>query len=147
MYPSAEAPSYGIFIRNHVEKMEAEYGIRFRLAVSRARVETPRAKLRKYAELYARTVASLPASFDLVHLHYPSPAFLPAALLPRVLRNKPLVITSHGGDINMPPLDGARRHVVAQIVRRADAVIAVSKDVARMLDALGVPNDRLHVID
>lgn len=169
MYPSAEAPSYGIFIQNHVRKMETEHGIRFELAVSQSRPETTREKISKYASLYGRALAKAPRPYDLVHLHYPSPMFAPLALPLSLGRRKPLVITSHGGDINMPPLTGAKRALVAQILQRAGAVIAVSRDVARMLAGsderpgsspssrhavLGVPktgfgvsSERLHVID
>jgi glycosyltransferase involved in cell wall biosynthesis len=143
MYPSEAHPSYGVFIRNHVAKMEADHGIRFELAVSTSRPANAREKIKKYAELYGRTVLAMRHDVDLVHLHYPSPVFAPAALLPR----KPLVITSHGGDINMPPLHGAKKELVASVLSRASAVIAVSGDVARMLAGFGVPDTKLHVID
>src|SRR5215510_5009009 len=120
MYPSAEAPHFGIFVANHVYKMETEHGIEFELAVSRTKANTRLERMEKYLGLYARALAKLPDRFDLIHLHYPSPAFLPAALPPALLRNKPLVVTSHGGDVTMPLLDGARRLLVSQILRRAD---------------------------
>lgn len=147
MYPSAEAPSYGVFIHNHVRKMETEHGIRFELAVSQNRPETAREKLGKYASLYGRALTLAPRPYDLVHLHYPSPVFAPLALPLSLGRRKPLVITSHGGDINMPPLTGAKRALVAQVLQRADAVIGVSRDVARMLSGFGVSSERLHVVD
>jgi glycosyltransferase involved in cell wall biosynthesis len=147
MYPSPETPSYGVFIENHVRKMEADHGIRFELLVSPTKPDDARGRLLKYAEIYASLLPKLFRPFDLVHLHYPSPVFAPVALPPALLRNKPLVITSHGGDINMPPLTGAKRILVSQILKRADAVIAVSKDIARLLDVLGVPADRMQVID
>lgn len=147
MYPSPETPSYGVFIESHVRKMEAEHGIRFELLVSPTKPQDTRGRILKYAELYASLVPKMVRPFDLVHLHYPSPIFAPLAVPPSLLRNKPLVITSHGGDITMPPVTGAKRVLVSQILKRADAVIAVSRDIARKLDVLGVPADRLHVIN
>jgi glycosyltransferase involved in cell wall biosynthesis len=75
---------------------------------------------------------------DLVHLHFPLPLGLSVLALPS-LRGIPLVVTVHGNaDIYELPLFFAP--LTRAVLKRADAVVSVSEDLATHLQgALGVP--------
>ena len=76
---------------------------------------------------------------DLVHLHFPLPLGF-SALLMRALVRRPLVVTVHGNaDVyELPPLLAPATRAV---LRRADAVVSVGRDLAEHLrTAMGVSN-------
>jgi glycosyltransferase involved in cell wall biosynthesis len=146
MYPSARNPGYGVFVHSHVERLESRYNVDFQLVVSTRSPRSFAERVTKYLDLPLRSSFAALGAIDLVHLHYASPAHLPAALPPILIKRRPLVVTLHGGDISMPPLSGAKRSMVAALLRRAGAVIAVSDEVKKMSASLGVSDDRLHVI-
>jgi glycosyltransferase involved in cell wall biosynthesis len=146
MYPSPANPGYGIFVHNHVERIETRYPVEFRLVVSTMTPKNLIERVTKYLDLPVRSSLASLSSVDLVHFHYPSPAHIPSVLPPLFARRGPLVVTLHGGDISMPPPSGAKRLMVSSVLRCADAVIAVSDEVKRMCESLGVPPDLIEVI-
>ncbi|OFW26014.1 MAG: hypothetical protein A3H97_11315 [Acidobacteria bacterium RIFCSPLOWO2_02_FULL_65_29] len=76
---------------------------------------------------------------DLVHLHFPLPLGL-SALAVRAFINRPLIVTVHGNaDVyELPP---TLAPVTRAVLKRADAVVSVSHDLAHYLqNAMGVPN-------
>ncbi|HEX7781073.1 MAG TPA: glycosyltransferase [Vicinamibacterales bacterium] len=76
---------------------------------------------------------------DLLHLHFPLPLGI-SALLIRPLVRRPLVVTVHGNaDVyELPPL---LTPVTRAVLRRADAVVAVGRDLAEHLrNSMGVSN-------
>jgi glycosyltransferase involved in cell wall biosynthesis len=75
---------------------------------------------------------------ELVHLHFPLPLGLSVLALPS-LRQVPLVVTVHGNaDIYELPIFFAP--LTRAVLKRADAVVSVSEDLATHLQgALGVP--------
>lgn len=81
----------------------------------------------------------LAAESDLLHLHFPLPLGL-SALAVRALVNRPLVVTVHGNaDVyELPP---AMAPVTRAVLKRADAVVSVSHDLAQHLrERMGVGN-------
>jgi 1,4-alpha-glucan branching enzyme len=81
----------------------------------------------------------LAAESDLVHVHFPLPLGL-SALAVRAFVNRPLVVTVHGNaDVyELPP---ALAPVTRAVLKRADAVVSVSHDLAQHLQrAMGVSN-------
>jgi glycosyltransferase involved in cell wall biosynthesis len=76
---------------------------------------------------------------DLVHLHFPLPLGI-SALLMRPLVHRPLIVTVHGNaDVyELPPLLAPATRAV---LRRADAVVSVGRDLAEYLrTSMGVSN-------
>jgi glycosyltransferase involved in cell wall biosynthesis len=76
---------------------------------------------------------------DLVHLHFPLPLGI-SALLMRPLVKRPLIVTVHGNaDVyELPPLLAPATRAV---LRRADAVVSVGRDLAEYLrSSMGVSN-------
>lgn len=81
----------------------------------------------------------------LVHAHYAYPDGAAAAILARET-GLPYLVTVHGSDINVLAQDQNRRALIAETLREASAVVAVSKELAAKVQALGVPGDRVHCI-
>jgi len=76
---------------------------------------------------------------DLVHLHFPLPLGI-SALVMRAFVRRPLVVTVHGNaDVyELPPLLAP---VTSAVLRRADAVVSVSRDLGDYLrTSMRVPN-------
>ena len=147
MYPSASEPGYGSFVARQERRLAAEHGVSFRRVVSSRRGEGS-ANLVKYGGLLLRTLAATArGGFDLVHAHYllPVAAF---ALIPCVVRGKPLVITAHGTDIYSGRRPFWHPHIV-RALRRASRVQVVSEFLGReLVDGFGaLPPGRLFVAD
>jgi len=58
----------------------------------------------------------------------------------------PVVIQCHGSDVLLLDKFPARKHRTIDAVTEADGVVAVSKDISRNLQAMGVKPDRIRVI-
>ncbi len=147
MYPSDAEPGYGSFVQRQVDRLVARHGVKVHLVASQRRGGGI-ANLAKYAGLLFKTLAAtVRGDYDLVHAHYllPVAAF---ALIPAVVRHKPLVITAHGTDI----YTGLRPFWKPWIVRalaRACHVIVVSEFLAEALrENFGIAPqpDRVFVI-
>lgn len=82
---------------------------------------------------------------DVIHAHWVYPSGI-AGLAAARRNRKPLVVTSHGGDLNLaakvPPL----RALAAFVAKRADACLGVSSAMVERFARLGVSADRLHHI-
>lgn len=82
---------------------------------------------------------------DLIHAHGQDASIVAAAA--RALRPTDLVVTRH---VLEEPKENARQRgrsgLALASLRRADAVVAVSRAVARRLRSSAVPEDRIHVI-
>lgn len=84
-------------------------------------------------------------AFDLVDGQYAFPDGEAAGRLARGL-GRPLVLTVRGSDLEVLAEDPRRRPRIAALLRRAEAVIAVSRSLQRKAVALGAPPERLRVI-
>ena len=118
MYPSAAEPDLGVFVRD-LEQQLASFGHEVELAV----LDTRRGGALRHLRLAAR-VAKTARRFrpDVVYAHFLVPTGLWAALLARA----PLVVTAHGQDVaNIGSVPGVRA-ATRLVVRRAQAVVAVS---------------------
>ena len=137
MYPSAEEPGYGSFIKRQEVELIDRYGVEIKL-IATARRGEGLANFRKYFWLLRMTVlATIRGDYDLVHAHYlmPVAAF---ALIPAVIRRKPLVITAHGTDI-FSGMVWPWKPLIARALRSACRVIVVSEFLAaRMAENFGV---------
>ena len=97
MYPSASAPSYGVFVKNFCEQLET-LGIEYRLAV----MQKGSSKLKKlfgYVGFYLKSFfCSLFGRYDAVYIHYASHSS-PGVLLARKLRKFRIFTNCHGSDV------------------------------------------------
>jgi len=127
MYPGAEEPAYGVFVRS-LERALASRGH----AIERAVLTSRRGGKAKYARLAGRAIAAARRFRpDVVYAHF----LVPTGLIAGFASRAPLVVTAHGQDVaNVGSLAGVRA-ATSVTVRRATAVIAVSDYLQRELEA------------
>lgn len=58
----------------------------------------------------------------------------------------PVVLKAHGSDVLLSSDYAGREQQTVEAMRNADAVVAVSRDLARNIEASGVPGDKIRVI-
>jgi len=85
------------------------------------------------------------ADVDLIDAHYIYPDGLAAVMLGALLK-KPVVVSARGSDINLFPKFAAIRPMVRQVLKRADAVIAVSRPLKNAMIELGCSPEKITVI-
>ncbi len=83
--------------------------------------------------------------FDLIDAHYFYPDGVAAALLAR-WSGKPLVVSARGSDINVLGLHPVARRMMCWAMRQAQASIAVSQALAKIMVKWGADAQRLHVM-
>jgi glycosyltransferase involved in cell wall biosynthesis len=143
MFPSPVAPDFGVFVEQIAVELEAQ-GHELERAVIDHRGGTPL----KFVSLTARAIAAARRFRpDAVYGHFLFPAGASAALAARVGGAR-LVVTAHGRDVrNIGSMRGVASATQA-VVRRADAVIAVSDYLRRELEEkLPAARSKTTVID
>jgi glycosyltransferase involved in cell wall biosynthesis len=83
--------------------------------------------------------------YDLIDAHYIYPDGLAAVMLGALLK-KPVVVSARGTDINLFPQFRAIRPMVKQVLKRADAVIAVSQPLKDLMIELGCSAEKITVV-
>src|SRR2546430_17396961 len=123
MYPGPTDPDLGVFVRGLEEALAARGHV-----IERAVLDRRSRGKGKYLTLSAATLrAARRFRPDVVYAHFLVPTGLIAALAGRA----PLVVTAHGQDVaNIGERAGVRAATSA-VVRRASAVIAVSRSEER----------------
>src|SRR6059058_5926982 len=140
MYPGAEEPAYGVFVRS-VEQALASRGH----TIERAVLTSRQGGKAKYARLASRSIfAARRTRPDVVYAHF----LVPTGLLAGLSSRAPLVVTAHGQDVaNIGRLPGVRT-ATTLTVRRATAVIAVSQYLRRELEhKVPAAHGKVHVVD
>jgi len=143
MYPGPKAPDLGVFVKQIADALEQEGHEVERVVIDR-RGGTPA----KYGLLAARAaVAARRFRPEAVYAHFLFPAGAAGVLAARLSRAR-LVVTAHGGDVrNVGAIPGVAA-ATRTVVRRADAVIAVSDFLRRELEAkLPEAGGKTKVID
>ena len=140
MYPGRDAPDFGVFVAQ-LERALADRGHVFERAVIDRREGGHTRSLRLLRDARSAARRFRP---DVVYAHFLVPTGLVGALGSRA----PLVVTAHGRDVrNIGAFPGIRA-ATRLVVRRAEAVIAVSDYLRRELESK-VPEARgkTEVID
>ncbi len=110
----------------------------------------PRISRQHYGSFFERSIAGatrrLIASFrpDVILASWAHPDGWAAVRIGR-RAGIPVVVKVHGSDVLVHAV-GERRARVAEALSGADAVVAVSEDLAAQVRALGVPPDKVHVV-
>jgi glycosyltransferase involved in cell wall biosynthesis len=127
MYPGPDDPDLGVFVQQLEEELRRRGN-----EVEPAVIDHRGGGKRRYAALARRSLAaSRRFRPDVVYAHFLVPTGLLAALGSRA----PLVVTAHGRDVrNIGAFPGIRA-ATRLVVRRAEAVIAVSDYLRRELEA------------
>jgi len=140
MYPGADAPDLGVFVRDLEQALEARGH-----TIDRAVLDTRTGGKRRYLDLYRRARAAAGvAEPDVVYAHF----LVPSGLLASLASRAPLVVTAHGRDVrNVGELPGVAA-ATRRVVRRAARVIAVSDYLRRELEAkLPDAGGKIDVVD
>jgi glycosyltransferase involved in cell wall biosynthesis len=118
MYPGPDAPDLGVFVATLERELAARGHVIERAVVDRRGGRTRHLSLARDAFLAVRSFQP-----EVVYAHF----LVPAGLLGALASHAPLVVTAHGQDVRnaseIPGVGAATSHVV----RRAAAVIAVSR--------------------
>jgi glycosyltransferase involved in cell wall biosynthesis len=114
MYPTAERPSLGVFVRDQVEALRR---LGADVEVFAFEPGSPMAYLAA-----ARQLRRSPETYDIVHAHFGLTAW--PALAARARRR---VVTLHGTDVTHP----RSRAITRAVLPRYDAVAAVSEELAQ----------------
>jgi glycosyltransferase involved in cell wall biosynthesis len=175
LFPNPEEPARGIFVRNRLAAIAAHADVVVAAPVNAGRnprvlrvpfrrrddagfeVLHPRfAVLPRVLKswdgtlLYRETAARIrdaidPGAIDLIDAHYAYPDGAAAARLAEDL-GVPFVLTVRGSDLEVIARDPRRRSPIQRTLRRAAAIIAVSRSLAHRAEELGAPADRIHVV-
>lgn len=92
-----------------------------------------------------RSVRKLATDFDVVHAHWVYPSGL-ACVLNRRQFDAPLVVTAHGGDLNLAERSRVLRQLSRYVIRRVDACIGVGPALVDAFVKLGASEDNAHFI-
>ncbi|BAM69638.1 MULTISPECIES: glycosyltransferase family 4 protein [unclassified Methanothermobacter] len=149
MYPGEENRSFGSFIKVHVDTFRRYTDLeQFVVVNTDQRKGLPRL-IYKYGSLLLRSIwCSLRRKFDVIHAHYVFPTGF-IGLICHWLTGRPLVITAHGSDVyNLASKNKRVFRVSRFVLRRASAVIAVSRDIRdELVDEFGVDEEKIHIIN
>jgi glycosyltransferase involved in cell wall biosynthesis len=83
--------------------------------------------------------------YDVIHAHWLYPAGL-AGLAAAQRWRRPLVLSSHGGDLNLARHSRVLRAVISRLSHAADACVGVSETLCEQFLSLGVPSQRISCI-
>lgn len=149
MYPSAEHPTYGIFVKNQVEQLKSaglDIEVRAIFNPGKGKAE----KLSKYMSWVFSGLGYLlkhSKVIQMTHAHYAFPTGL-LSLFGKKFLNIPYIVTVHGGDLDkMAKKNAFIGRLTRCILRGAAAVITVGEKLRQ--DAIadyGVKADRVEVM-
>lgn len=136
MYPSAEKPYSGVFVKNQYECLKT-------LAEGRAQVDLfamprkftgPIGTIAKYVAAVLRFLPRFFVRYDVIHVHYFVPLFFVAWVYGLLRPRTRIVVTFHGTDASVKLRKPVMRELARRVIRRADVVIAVGGDLANDLE-------------
>ena len=143
MWPGPEDPDYGSFVADMCAALERR-GLEIEPVVIDRRAHGVARTPAKYASLTARAARHARRA-DVIYAHYLFPTGAAAALAARSA-GIPFVVTAHGQDVRNLARPSVRR-ATAVPLRRAAAVIAVSRHLADGLRASGLELPPVHVVN
>lgn len=140
MYPASQGNAlvYGIFVKDEVEGLK-KIGVQVDLVAKNS--FNPLA----YIPFVTQSIYKLLfRKYDIIHAHY-----IPhSALIPAILKTKPLIVTLHGDDVRTYPWKNKVNLLLTRfVVNRSDRIISPSKEMKKMLvDRLNVDPLKIHVL-
>ncbi len=93
----------------------------------------------------ASILMAMRTDFDLIHAHYAVPQGFAGAVIKK-LKKTPLILTVHGSDLTILGGSTITRSLVRWVLRSSDKIITVSKFMKRLVEKMGVEDDRVKVI-
>ena len=149
MYPTKEHPTFGIFVKNQVESLQA-HGNEIDVIVNTNPDKGKVNVLSKYIKWFLSFLKYLLKNMNrisLIHVHYVFPTGI-LALIAKKLLKIPYVVTSHGGDLYKLAKKHPRiQQLTKKILHEASAVIVVGEGLkTEVLERYEVPEAKVHVL-
>lgn len=135
MYPSAQKPYAGVFVKNQVEKLKEIAGNENVTAFCMKRAFTgPAGSVLKYVKAFFQFIPYYFRHFDIIHVHFFYPLILLAYFYKLVHPGVKIVVTFHGSDITHHIQGEINRAVFKMIAAKVDKVISVGIELAREVE-------------
>ena len=140
MYPARQGDAlvYGIFVRNEVEGLK-KLGVQVDLVAK----NTFNPLL--YIPFVIQSIYKLLfTEYDIIHAHY-----VPhSALIPAILKTKPLIVTFHGTDGRVYPWKNKVNFLLTKfVVDRSDKIVSPNNEIKKMLvDRMNVDPLKIHAL-
>lgn len=126
MYPSAEYPNYGVFVKN-TEEILKEEGWKVEKAVLH-KSNSQLKKLASYFSYYLKIMMKgIFSSYDVTYVHYASHNALPLIVLKKIRKKTRIFTNVHGSDV-VPEVKSQEKYqpYVNQLLQLSDKVITPS---------------------
>lgn len=136
-YPGSRS-TRGVFIKQEVEGLE-KLGIEVDVVA-----KTSLCPLAYVPFVVQSVFKLLLGKHDLIHAHY-----VPhSALIPAILKKRPLIVTFLGTDANRFPWQSKMHFLLTQfVIKRSDKIIAVSRDIKNtLIDRMNVDPHKIEII-
>jgi teichuronic acid biosynthesis glycosyltransferase TuaC len=136
-YPGVKS-NRGIFIRDEIRGLQT-LGVEVRLVA-----KTSTSPLAYFSFIIHSVFEVLLGKHDLIHAHY-----VPhSALIPAILKRRPLIVTFHGTDANIFPWQSRLHFMLTQfVVKRCDKIVALSSHIKNTLvDRMNLNPRKIEVI-
>lgn len=148
MYPSEANPAYGSFVRELELALTKDSNIKITNSVISSTKKGLINTVFKYLLLIIKTIGiTFSTRFDVIYTHYIFPTGT-IGLIPKYLRRKPLILTSHGGDVIIPSKYKWLKNPIEFTLKKADHIIAVSDYVKKQLiNDFGVNEEKISIIN
>lgn len=120
MYPTPETPYYGIFVK---EQMEAICKVHKEVSYTVFFIDGRKSQKEYLKSIFAIHKLINKNEFDLIHVHYGLSGLF---LLKKLKKNIPVVITLHGGDIQIEQGKKIQVFLTKLILKKADCAITLN---------------------
>ncbi len=119
MYPNNTGPYYGIFVKEQIDGISRKYPIEYDIFFVDGR-EDKWAYLKSIFTIHKKIENS---NYDLIHIHY---GFSGLFLLKRLKKKIPVIMTLHGGDIQVEQGKWIQVFITKQILKRAQIAFTLN---------------------
>ncbi|WP_301109026.1 glycosyltransferase [Sporosarcina sp.] len=149
MYPSAEHPTYGIFVKNQVELLKNN-GVDVKVIAIHGPGKSPFEKITKYMSWTLQSFFYLlvnKKSIGITHAHYAFPTGV-LSYLGKKLFGIPYIVTVHGGDLDKMAKKSSRIAGFTQkILEDASRVITVGEKLRQdVVEDYGIASSNVEVM-
>lgn len=149
MYPSAEHPTYGIFVKNQVEQLKSN-GVDVKVIAIHDPGKGKIGKVINYLSWGMRSllyVMQHKRTINITHAHYAFPTGM-VSLIAKKLCKIPYVVTVHGGDLDKMAKKSTRiASFTKRILQESSAVITVGEKLrSDVINDYGISPDKVEVM-
>tara|TARA_B100001939_G_scaffold347979_1_gene371779 strand:+ start:17990 stop:19042 length:1053 start_codon:yes stop_codon:yes gene_type:complete len=133
MYPSAQKPYAGIYVKNLYEALRKDGSIDLSLLTMRRSYTGPIGSILKYLGFFIRFLGYLPRRYDIVHLQFFFPLIYLLSIYKLFHPSTKLVVTYHGTDIEAHANNKFARAILRFIAKVVSHHVVVGKDLAEVV--------------